>query len=195
MAKPRAGKRFTTMANGMSVNKVSYFARVNQRLLQARFLLQQARSLSKDFLPPLQHDALTNSVLLHLQLALVFYWRELADYSQLKNAYQIQSLQALQKELEQQNKHSQAVEELANLQSTRNSWLYKLHMAIEELTLSEHPQPEAKAFIEKKSPQNDKMISIVEIDEVDVLGWDDLEKIIQDFMLLTQRQRAVLAEF
>lgn len=177
-------------ANGMSLNKVSDFSRVNQRLLQARFLLQQARSLPQDSLSPLQHDALINSVLMHLQLALVFYWRELGSYSRLKNAYQIQSLQELQLELSKQNLHSQMVEELIDLQSSRGSWLHRLQSVINGLTVSEVPQPEAKAFV-----VDDNQIPLVQLEEEKSLSWDDLEKLIQEFMLLTQRQRLVLAEF
>jgi hypothetical protein len=190
MAKRLAGKLFINLANGMSVNKVSDFSRVNQRLLQSRFLLQQARNLSQEFLSPLQYDALINSVLMHMQLALVFYWRELGSYSRLKNAYQIQSLQDLQSELSKQNLHSQIIEELIDLQSAPGSWLRRLQLAINQLTLSESPQPEAKAFV-----TDDNQIPLVQIDEDQSLSLDDLEKMIQEFMLLTQRQRVVLAEF
>lgn len=179
-----------TMANGMSANKVSDFSRVNQRLLQSRFLLQQAQKLSQDFLSPLQHDALINSVLMHLQLALIFYWRELGSYSRLKNAFQVQSLQDLKNKFIEQNLYSQEIEELIDLQSTRGSWLCRLQAAIDELTLSESPQPEAKAF-----SVADNQIPLVTIEEVETLSLNDLEKIIQEFMLLTQRQRVVLAEF
>ena len=184
------GKLFLTMANGMSVNKVSDFSRVNQRLLQSRFLLQQAHKLSQDFVSPLQHDALINSVLMHLHLALMFYWRELGSYSRLKNAFQIQSLQDLKNELIAQNLHSQVVEELIDLQAARSSWLCRLQAAIDDLTLSESPQKEAKAFV-----LDDNQIPVVMIEDVELLSLDDLEKIIQEFMLLTQRQRVVLAEF
>jgi hypothetical protein len=190
MAKPLAGKLFINLANGMSVNKVSDFARVNQRLLQSRFLLQQARNLSQEILSPLQYDALINSVLMHLQLALIFYWRELGSYSRLKNAYQIQSLQDLQSELSKQNLHSQMVEELIDLQSAPGSWLRRLQLAINQLTLSESPQPETKAFV-----TDDNQIPLVQIEEDQSLSLDDLEKMIQEFILLTQRQRVVLAEF
>jgi hypothetical protein len=179
-----------TMANGMSANKVSDFSRVNQRLLQSRFLLQQARNLSQDFLSPLQYDALINSVLMHLQLALIFYWRELGSYSRLKSAYQIHSLQDLKTELNKQNLHSQTVEELIDLQAVRGSWLGRLQAAIDDLTLSESPQLEAKAFV-----VDGNQIPVVQIEEDEMLSLDDLEKIIQEFMLLTQRQRVVLAEF
>ncbi len=178
------------LANGMSANKVSDFSRVNQRLLQARFLLQQAQNLSQAPLSPLQHDALINSVLMHLQLALVFYWRELGSYSRLKNAYQIQSLQELQSELGKQNLHSQMVDELIDLQSYRGSWLHRLQSVIHDLTVSDVPQPEAKAFV-----VDDSQIPLVQLEEEKSLSWDDLEKFIQEFVQLTQRQRVVLAEF
>lgn len=190
MAKQLAGKLFINLANGMSANKVSDFSRVNQRLLQSRFLLQQARNLSQEFLSPLQHEALINSVLMHLKLALIFYWRELGSYSRLKNAYQIQSLQDLQAELKKQNLHSQTVEELIDLQAARGSWLRRLQTAINDLTLSESPLPEAKAFA-----VNDNQIPLVQMEDDESLSLDDLEKLIQEFMLLTQRQRVVLAEF
>jgi len=178
------------LANGMSVNKASDFSRVNQRLLQSRFLLQQARTLSQDFLSPLQYDALINSVLMHLQLALIFYWRELGSYSRLKNAYQFQSLDDLQAELIKQNLHSQIVEELVDLQSTPGSWLRRLQSAIHQLTLSESPQPEAKAFV-----VNENQIPLIHLDEDESLSLDDIDSFIKEFMLSTQRQRSVLAEF
>jgi hypothetical protein len=190
MEKRQDGKRFIKMANGMSVNKVSDFSRVNQRLLQSHFLLQQARKLSQDFLSPLQHDALLNSVLMHLDLALLFYWRELGSYSGLKSAYQLTSLKELQNELSKQALHSQMVDELVDLQATPGSWLYRLQSAINLLSLSEAPQPEAKAFV-----VDDNQIPLVQIEDDDSLSWSDLEKIIQEFMLVTQRQRVVLAEF
>ncbi len=190
MARRQAGKPFIKMANGMSANNLSDFSRVNQRLLQSRFLLQQTRDLAQDFLSPLQYDALINAVLMHLQLALIFYWRELASYSRLKNAYQIYSLQDLKDELSKHHQYSQMVEELIELDATRGSWLRRLQTAIDDLTASDAPQPEAKAFVVK-----DNQIPLVQIEEDQLLSLDDLEKITQEFIQLAQRQRVVLAEF
>lgn len=190
MAKRQAGKPFTSLANGMSVNKVSDFSRVNQRLLQSGFLLQQARQLSVQEFSPLHHEAALNAVLLHLQLALVFYWRELGSYCQLKTAWQFNLLEDLRDELQKQNRYSRSVEELTDLKSDKQSWLHRLQYAIDQLSLPVSPQPEAKAFI-----SDDNIIPLVQLQEENKLTLDDLEFFIDQFKQLIQRQRNELAEF
>jgi hypothetical protein len=174
----------------MSVNKVSDFSRVNQRLLQSGFLLQQARDLSNQHFSPLHHEAALNAVLLHLQLALVFYWREIGSYCQLKMAWQFNSLDDLQTELQKQNRHSRSVEELMDLKLDKKSWLYRLQYAIDQLSLSVTPQPEAKAFV-----TDDNIIPLVQLQEDTKLELDDLAFFIDQLTLLIQRQRNELAEF
>lgn len=174
----------------MPVSRVTNFSRVNQRLLQAKFLLQQARLQSQELLSPIQIEALLNSVIWHLQSALQFYIRELAGYSKLNNAYQLNSLNELSAELQKQNKSSQAVDEIIDLQSSRGKWLYRLQKAVQILTESEIPKPEEKAFVvdDNKSP-------LANLDEEGDLHLDDLEIIIRELTQLIQRQRLVLAEF
>lgn len=182
------------MANGMSANKVSDFSRVNQRLLQAKFLLQQAQIQSQELLSPIQIEALINSVLWHLQSCLQFYVRELASYSKLKNAWQLESFVELSALLKTEGKSSQALDEILDLQSSRASWLYRLQTALHELSQSESPQPEAKAFVVE--PAGDlNQIPLVNIEEDDELHFEDLANIIRELTQLIQRQRLVLAEF
>lgn len=178
------------MASGMPLNRVTDFSRVNQRLLQAKFLLQQARLQSQELLSPIQIEALINSVVWHLQSALQFYVRELAGYSKLNNAYQLNSLAELSIELQKQNKSSQAVDELIDLHSARGDWLYRLYKATQILTESDIPKPEEKAFA-----IDDNKIPLANLDEEDDLHLDDLEIIIREMTQLVQRQRLVLAEF
>lgn len=194
MAKRQVGKPFIKTANGMSVNKVSDFSRVNQRLLQAKFLLQQAQIQSQQLLSPIQIEALINSVLWHLQSSLQFYVRELAGYSKLKDAWQLESFAELSALLKTEGKSSQALDEILDLQSSRASWLYRLQTALRELSQSESPQPEAKAFVVE--PAGDlNQIPLVNIEEDDELHFEDLANIIRELTQLIQRQRLVLAEF
>ncbi len=194
MAKRQVGKPFIKTANGMSANKVSDFSRVNQRLLQAKFLLQQAQIQSQELLSPIQIEALINSVLWHLQSCLQFYVRELAGYSKLKNAWQLESFAELSALLKTEGKSSQALDEILDLQSSCASWLYRLQHALVELSQSESPQAEAKAFVVE--PAGDlNQIPLVNIEEDDELHFDDLTNIIRELTQLIQRQRLVLAEF
>ena len=194
MAKRQVGKPFIKTANGMSANKVSDFSRVNQRLLQAKFLLQQAQIQSQELLSPIQIEALINSVLWHLQSCLQFYVRELAGYSKLKNAWQLESFDELSALLKTEGKSSQALDEILDLQSSCASWLYRLQHALVELSQSESPQAEAKAFVVE--PAGDlNQIPLVNIEEDDELHFDDLTNIIRELTQLIQRQRLVLAEF
>jgi len=174
----------------MSVNKISDFSRVNQRLLQAKFLLQQTRQLSQDLLPPLHQDAMINAVLMHFELALIFYLREIASSSRLKMAYQISSIDQLQTEMAAQSSHSQSVDELVELKANRSSWLSLLLGAIRNLSSSTPPQPEAKAF-----SNNENQIPLVQIEDEPEIDVDQLEIFLREIMLLIQRQRLVLAEF
>lgn len=174
----------------MSANRVTDFSRVNQRLLQARFLLQQARLQTQELLSPIQIEALINSVIWHLQSALQFYVRELAGYSKLKNAHQLHSLVELSNELHKQHKSSQAVDEIIDLKSARGEWLYRLQKAIQIRAESETPKPEEKAFA-----VDENKIPLANLDEDDDLHLDDLEIIIRELTQLIQRQRLVLAEF
>jgi hypothetical protein len=190
MVKQPAGKRFINLANGMSVNNISDFSRVNQRLLQSRFLLQQARNLSTECLSPLHSEAMSNAVVMHLQSALIYYWREMGSYHQLKMVHQINSLEDLQTALKQQNRHSQAIEELIDLISDKKSWLFRLQNAIRELSLSESVQPEAKAFV-----SDENFIPLFQLQEKIKLDVSDLDFCINEFTQLIQRQRNELAEF
>jgi hypothetical protein len=182
------------MANGMSANKVSDFSRVNQRLLQAKFLLQQAQFQSQELLSPIQIEALINSVLWHLQSCLQFYVRELAGYSKLKNAWQLESFTDLSALLNSEGKSSQALDEILDLQSERASWLYRLQDALRNLSQSVSPEPETKAFIVEPTLDANQ-IPLVNLVEDDELHFDDLTNIIRELTQLIQRQRLVLAEF
>ena len=197
MARRQVGKPFIKTASGMSANKVSDFSRVNQRLLQAKFLLQQAQIQSQELLSPIQIEALINSVLWHLQSCLQFYVRELAGYSKLKNAWQLESFVELSAVLKEAGKSSQALDEILDLQSERASWLYRLQDALRNLSQSVSPEPEAKAFIVEPTldANNANQIPLVNIEEDDELHFDDLTHIIRELTQLIQRQRLVLAEF
>lgn len=194
MVRRQAGKPFIKVASGMSANKVSDFSRVNQRLLQAKFLLQQAQIQSQELLSPIQIEALINSVLWHLQSCLQFYVRELATYSKLKNAWKLDSFAELSAALKDEEKSSQALDEILNLQSSRASWLYRLQDALRNLNQSVSPEPEAKAFIVEPTLDTNQ-IPLLNIVEDDELHFDDLTNIIRDLTQLIQRQRLVLAEF
>lgn len=194
MAKRQVGKPFIKTASGMSANKVSDFSRVNQRLLQAKFLLQQAQVQSQELLSPIQIEALINSVLWHLQSSLQFYIRELAGYSKLKNAWQLNSFAELSKLLTLEGKSSQSLDEILALQNESGSWLNRLQTALNDLSQSEAPQPEAKAFIVDEKVESNQ-IPLVDLSDDNELHLDDLGNIIREWARLIQRQRLVLAEF
>lgn len=157
-------------------------SRVNQKLAQARFLLQNIDDVG---LTALQKNSLTEAACFHLVCAYEHYLREIAEVYGLKNSASLRNESQLIEALEAAHKHPAEAEELVALRQGANTWLAQLHTHY--LSLWIQPKP-------VKASADGNLIGLVEVEAEPV----DLAKVrlwFASFISLVQRQRETSAEF
>lgn len=157
--------------------------RVNQKLAQAKALLQQDESN----LTEVHRQSLIEATGFHLLCAYQHYLRELAETYGLKNAASITSTVDLCKALDTAGKHPAEAEELRALKDGQ-SWLTDLHSFYDSLWRT--PKPTVT------QSQDDGLINLVDVDSAQLNP--DLDLLTQwhgNFVALVKRQRETSAEF
>jgi hypothetical protein len=171
----------------------THLSLVNQKLGFATAILAQIKSTSNIGKHKLLHQALCESILLHLYSAYLFYLRELAENNKVDNVGTISSLKTLTTLLGQIERHPSEVAELVNLTEQPNTWLSKLLSHYMEVFQSPLKPKEKKAF------DSDNFIAIVDLSrrepDLKELDPDLLSYWVSEFKLLIVRQRETGAEY
>lgn len=156
--------------------------RVNQKLGQAKALLQQPEGAS---LPEVHQQSLIEAVSFHLVCAYQHYLRELAENYGLKNASGITTAAELAKILEAAGKHPAEAEELCQLRDEQG-WLADLHNFYESLWRT----PKLAVL------QPEGLINLVDIEAHPPVASLKLASYWHgNFVALVRRQRETSAEF
>lgn len=165
--------------------------RVNQKLSQARVLLEAAVSE----LTPVHQNSLKEAVSFHLVCAYRHYLREIAETYGLKYSATIATESDLQEAFYQAKKHPVEAEELIALRANENSWLRQLHSYYDFLWSVPVPAV-VTAEVEQEGASD--IIKLVNVDptpasmEVNIpllASWHG------EFVALVRRQRETSAEF
>jgi len=159
--------------------------RVNQKLMQAKHLLQV---VDADSLMPVHLNALLEGAAFHLICAYQHYLREIAETYGLKNAVALRSEDDLMGAFEAAKRYPAEAEELVALRKDAKSWLVQLQNYYDSLW---------RLPVVKDARDSDNLINLVNMDSADAAevdlgaaqGWQ------RDFMALVLRQRETSAEF
>jgi hypothetical protein len=171
----------------------THLSLVNQKLGFATAILAQTNGTPNIKKHKLLHQALCESILLHLYSAYLFYLRELAENNKVDNAESVSSLKVLTTLLGQMERHPSEVAELVNLTEQPNTWLSEFLRHYMGILQSPLKPKEKKAF------DSDNFISVVDISQCEPdlkeLDPDLLDYWINEFKVLIVRQRETGAEY
>lgn len=159
--------------------------RVNQKLMQAKHLLQV---VDVNSIAPVHLNALLEGATFHLICAYQHYLREIAETYGLKNLVVLRSEDDLIGAFEAAKKYPAEAEELVTLRKDAKSWLVQLQNYYDSLW---------RLPVANEKRDSDNLINLVNMDsanpvEVDlgvIQGWQ------RDFTALVLRQRETSAEF
>jgi hypothetical protein len=174
---------------------ISHLAIVNQKLVHASTLVSLVTSVDSrsSTSERLKYRALVDSAILQLELAYVFYLRELGENYRIKNLARINRASQLADALAGANKSPSEAQELVTLEQDQQSWLCQMLAAYAGLLRSPEPEKIKKAF------PVEGMISVVDISETtETLPPPDIAQVtiwLTEFRALVIRQRDTSAEF
>ncbi len=159
--------------------------RVNQKLMQAKLLLQD---MDQTMLSTVHANSLMEAAAFHLVCAYQHYLREIAENYHLKNIIGLQSESDLIKAFEAAKKYPAEAQELMDLRAAPASWLSRLHAYYDSLW-------RPSLMSETRAPEN--LIAFVDPDAEDqppislsvITDWQS------EFTALVLRQRETSAEF
>jgi len=159
--------------------------RVNQKLMQAKLLLQ---GIDEQSITPVYLAALLEGAAFHLMCAHQHYLRELAENYGLKNIITLRSEQDLIGAFESVKKYAVEAQELADLRKDSASWLSQLQSYYDSLW---------KMPVRAETQDNENLISVVNADAETVVAVDlnRVRRWQSDFAALVLRQRETSAEF
>jgi hypothetical protein len=171
----------------------SYLSRVNLKLAQTSYIIGL---LEVDSAAGHRQKALIEASLFHLNLAFIFYVRELAELNGVKAHHALNSVNQLDESLRALARQSSDVRELSLLVGESGSWLKQLLGAYDALFFS---APTIK--VEKAFPvSSGSVIPLVDVlglpevfDEIEI-SIGDLKHIHSAFMALVIRQRETNTE-
>jgi hypothetical protein len=156
--------------------------RVNQKLGQARALLQQSDEAR---LTEVHRQSLLEGACFHLVCAYQHYLRELGENYGLKNSSAITTEEELAKALAMAGKHPAEAEELRQLRQV-DSWLASLHVFYQSLWQT--PKPVAQS--------DEGLINLIDLDQAPPsVSLEMLRQWHSEFAALVRRQRETSAEF
>jgi len=159
--------------------------RVNQKLMQAKLLLQSAEGQG---LTAVQLHAILEGAAFHLVCAYHHYLREIAETYNLKNAIALRTEADLVTAFETAKKYPAEAEELVSLRKEPASWLAQLQVYYDFLW---------RTPVISTTGQETGLISLVDEDKAEAVAVN-LERLTQwqrQFVELVIRQRATSAEF
>ncbi|MFO1387878.1 DUF6586 family protein [Cellvibrio sp.] len=159
--------------------------RVNQKLMQAKILLQ---GVDEESLTPVHRNSLLEAAAFHLICAHQHYLRELAENYGLKNIIALRNEQDLIAAFEAAKKYAVEAQELQELRKQSASWLSQLQTYYDSLW---------RTPVRTEPSQSENLISLVdedsaslpEVDLASVRNWQS------EFTALVLRQRETSAEF
>jgi hypothetical protein len=159
--------------------------RVNQKLMQAKHLLQ---IVDINSLTPVHLNAVLEGAAFHLICAYQHYLREIAETYSLKNVVVLRSEDDLIGAFEAAKKYPVEAEELVTLRKDAKSWLVQLQNYYDSLW---------RLPVANENRDAENLISLINMDSNDVIdvdlaaiqGWQ------RDFTALVLRQRETSAEF
>lgn len=157
--------------------------RVNQKLMQAKSLLQHADESS---VAPVHLNAVLEGAAFHLICAYQHYLRELAETYGLKNILSLRTEAELVSAFEAASKYPAEAEELVALRKDGSSWLAQLQVYYDSLWR----QPVVN---DVRDAEN--LIGLVDIDSAVEVNLALINAWQGDFTALVMRQRETSAEF
>jgi hypothetical protein len=157
--------------------------RVNQKLMQAKQLLQVA---DVDSLTPVHLNALLEGAAFHLMCAYHHYLREIAETYGLKNIVMLRSEDDLIAAFEAAKKYPAEAEELVTLRKDASSWLVQLQAYYDLLW---------RLPVVKETHDDNNLINLIAMDSADKVDLSVIQAWLREFTALVLRQRETSAEF
>ena len=165
----------------------SLVARVNQRLAQARSLLEDLHRAEESDEPVLRQAALRDACVFHVCCGFTHYLREICQYYGIRDLVAVDSLSGARTLLAQQGKASAELDELWQLHQQPESWLFAL--------LNHYRQ--CWALPESSEGHHGDRIAVVNLDAAPpvVLTADTLSEVVGHLERIIERQREATTEY